>query len=90
MRRASALALAGLALAPGAARAEDLAGKAREARIVCAARAPLTETPGGLVVGSVTRGDRVFVLKRAKGRRWVRVRTDFATRGWMRSSQLCG
>jgi hypothetical protein len=66
------------------------AAAASEARIVCVPRAPLTETPGGLVVGSVTRGDRVFVLKRAKGRRWVRVRTDFATRGWMRTSQLCG
>ena len=87
MRSASALVLALVLLVSCA---SEAAAAPREARLVCVARAPLTETPGGLVVGSVTRGDRVFILRRAKGRRWVRVRTDFATRGWMRSSQLCG
>ena len=57
-------------------------------RVVCSWRVPLYETPGGLVVGSATRGDRVSVLKRGRTP-WVRVRTDWGTRGWLRKGHLC-
>ena len=58
------------------------------ARVVCAARVALHETPGGLVVGAATRGDRVVVLKRGR-RPWLRVRTDWGTKGWIRKGHLC-
>lgn len=57
-------------------------------RVVCSWRVPLYETPGGLVVGSATRGDRVVVLRRGRTP-WVRVRTDWGTRGWLRRGHLC-
>jgi hypothetical protein len=58
------------------------------ARVVCSWRAPLYETPGGLVVGAATRGDRVAVLKRGR-KPWIRVRTDFGTKGWISRRHLC-
>jgi hypothetical protein len=57
-------------------------------RVVCGTRVALYETPGGLVVGSATRGDRVAVLKRGRTP-WIRVRTDWGTRGWLRRKDLC-
>jgi hypothetical protein len=57
-------------------------------RVVCATQVALRETPGGLVVGSATRGDRVVVLKRGRSP-WLRVRTDWGTKGWLRRRQLC-
>jgi hypothetical protein len=58
------------------------------ARVVCATQVALHETPGGLVVGSATRGDRVVVLRRGR-RPWLRVRTDWGTKGWIRRGHLC-
>jgi hypothetical protein len=63
--------------------------RAAEGRAVCATRATLYETPSGIPVGEVTRADRVIVLRWAKGHAWVRVRTTFGPRGWMRAKHLC-
>ena len=87
MRRAERLiALAG-AVAALAAAAPAHAADGRT-RVVCSWRVALHETPGGLVVGSATRGDRVTVLKRGRVP-WIRVRTDWGTRGWLRRGHLC-
>jgi hypothetical protein len=56
---------------------------------VCVASATLYDTPGGLVVGVLVRGDGVRVLRRSRGRTWVRVRSDIDLRGWMRARALC-
>ena len=86
MRRAErAIAVAGAVAALAAAAPAHAGGPAR---VVCSWRVPLYETPGGLVVGSATRGDRVSVLKRGRTP-WVRVRTDWGTRGWLRRGHLC-
>ncbi|HWT92852.1 MAG TPA: SH3 domain-containing protein, partial [Solirubrobacteraceae bacterium] len=56
---------------------------------VCARRSYLYETPDGLVVGTVFRGQPVTRLKRTANRRWWRIKTDAGVRGWVRSSALC-
>ena len=83
-----ALALAGVAAALAAAAPAPASATDRDARVVCSWRAPLYETPAGLVVGQATRGDRVVVLKRGRSP-WIRVRTDWGTRGWLRKGHLC-
>ena len=55
---------------------------------VCVAHATLYDTPGGLVVGVLVRGDRVRILRRSSGRTWVRVRSAIDLRGWMRARAL--
>ena len=57
---------------------------------ICARRAYLFETPNGLVVGTVFRGQPVTRLRRTANRRWWRIRTDAGVRGWVRASALCG
>lgn len=57
---------------------------------ICARRSYLYETPGGLVVGTVFRGQPVTRLRRTANRRWWRIRTDAGVRGWVRSSAVCG
>lgn len=56
---------------------------------VCVAQATLYDTPGGLVVGVLVRGDHVRILRRSRGRTWVRVRSEIDIRGWMRARVLC-
>jgi hypothetical protein len=56
---------------------------------VCASRAVLYDTPGGLVVGVLARGTDVVVLRRSANRRWVRVRTARAITGWTPRKALC-
>jgi RNA polymerase sigma factor (sigma-70 family) len=56
---------------------------------ICARRAYLFETPSGLVVGTVFRGQPVTRLRQTANRRWWRIRTDAGVRGWVRSSALC-
>jgi hypothetical protein len=56
---------------------------------VCARRAYLYETPSGLVVGTVFRGQPVTRVRRTANRRWWRIRTDAGVRGWVRSTALC-
>ena len=62
---------------------------ARGREQVCAAQATLYDTPGGLVVGVLVRGDEVRVLRRTRSRTWVRVRSEIDLRGWMRARSLC-
>lgn len=56
---------------------------------VCARRAYLFETPEGLPIGTVFRSQPVTIRRYAKGRRWVRIRTDAGVVGWVRRSALC-
>ena len=56
---------------------------------VCASRAPVYDTPGGLVVGVLARGTRVVVVRRASGRRWIRVRSSHPITGWTPARVLC-
>ncbi len=77
---AAAVAAAGTTGAPA-----EAAGRGE----VCFAQATLYDTPGGLVVGVLVRGDRVRVLRRSRGRSWVRVRSEIDLRGWMRARALC-
>jgi hypothetical protein len=83
-RPAAALAGVAVVLQLGAATPAHAAGT----RIVCASRAPLYETPGHLVVGVVSRGDRVVMLRRG-ARGWAHVRTSFEVVGWMKRRALC-
>ena len=76
----AAVAAAGTGAAPA-----DAAGR----EIVCYAQAKLYDTPNGLVVGVVVRGDRVLILRRSRGRVWVRVRSEIDVRGWLRARALC-
>jgi hypothetical protein len=76
---AAAVAAAGTTGAPA-----EAAGRGE----VCFAQATLYDTPGGLVVGVLVRGDRVRVLKRTKGRTWVRVVSAHELRGWLRARTL--
>jgi RNA polymerase sigma factor (sigma-70 family) len=57
---------------------------------ICARRSYLYETPGGLVVGTVFRGQPVSRVRRTANRRWWRIRTDAGVRGWVRASAVCG
>jgi len=66
-----------------------LSAPAAQAHEVCAARAALYDTPGGLVVGFVYFRDDVHILKRSANHAWVRVRAPQSTRGWMRAKALC-
>lgn len=56
---------------------------------VCARRSYLYETPDGLVVGTVFRGQPVTRLERTANKRWWRIKTDAGVRGWVRASALC-
>ena len=56
---------------------------------ICARRSYLFESPAGLVVGTVFRGQPVTRLKRTANRRLWRIRTDAGVRGWVRASALC-
>ena len=60
------------------------------AATVCAARVTLYETPGGAKVGILHRGDRVRIVAGGGDAAWWRVAASFGTRGWLRSSALCG
>ncbi|HET6508028.1 MAG TPA: hypothetical protein VFG42_14655 [Baekduia sp.] len=86
LRAAAALPCVAAAVAAGA--GTDTA-QAAQGRAVCVSRATLYETPNGIPVGEVTRDDRVIPLRWASGRVWVRVRTTFGPRGWMRARHLC-
>jgi hypothetical protein len=57
---------------------------------VCATQATLYETPGGAKVGILHRGDRVRVLAKGTDDPWWRVAARFGTRGWVRTSAICG
>lgn len=58
-------------------------------RKLCAVRANLYDSPGGLVVGRLYRPQRVTVLRRSANRRWAHVRTPTGLRGWLLAGALC-
>jgi hypothetical protein len=64
------------------------AASARVNRI-CTRRSYLYETPNGLVVGTVFRGQPVKRLRRTANHRWWRIRTDAGIRGWVRRTAIC-
>ena len=65
------------------------AAHAATSRSVCAQKALLYDTPGGVVIAVLLKRDRVTVLRYRPDRRWVRVRAPEPVRGWMRTSSLC-
>jgi hypothetical protein len=59
-------------------------------RRVCRGSTPVLDTPGGIVIGILARGDHVTVLMHAAGRpQWVLVRGPIGIRGWVRQGALC-
>jgi Bacterial SH3 domain len=62
-----------------------------EARVrkTCAPRTRVMSTPGGLVVGFLTRGTPVIVLKRTRNGYWTEVRAVQSIVGWIHSEDLC-
>jgi hypothetical protein len=82
---AAGVVCAGLALGGGAASAAQA-----RAVTICSSRATLYETPGGAKVGVLHEGDHVRVLARDRDDVWWRVVAGFGTRGWLRSSAICG
>ncbi|WP_445152118.1 SH3 domain-containing protein [Baekduia sp. Peel2402] len=85
-RAAIVLTIAALALAHGA----PSASAAARTVTICAPRVTLYESPGGAKVGILHAGDRVRVLTRGAHKPWWRVVAAFGTRGWLRSSAICG
>lgn len=57
---------------------------------VCAPQVTVLDSPRGLPVGVLYRGDRVIVVKRDGTRRWVRVRSAAPIAGWITSRSLNG
>jgi len=61
-----------------------------QTRWVCHGPADVFDTPGGIVIGILARGDRVRVLLHSAGRpRWVMVRGPIEIHGWMNEAALC-
>jgi hypothetical protein len=59
-------------------------------RRVCRGSTPVFDTPGGIAIGILARGDQVTVLTHAAGRpQWVLVRGPIGIRGWVRQRALC-
>jgi hypothetical protein len=59
-------------------------------RRVCRESTPVFDTPGGIVIGILARGDRVTVLMHAANRpQWVLARGPIDIRGWIRQRALC-
>ena len=80
-----------LIVATGAvvAAAAPAAAAARVERI-CAPRATVLDSPRGLAVGVLYRGDRVTLLRRDSTRAWVRVRSAAPITGWITKRSLDG
>jgi hypothetical protein len=58
-------------------------------RKLCASRANLYDSPGGIVVGRLHRPQRVTIVRRSANRRWVHVRARTGLSGWMLAGALC-
>lgn len=59
-------------------------------RWVCRGPADVFDTPDGIVIGVLARGDHVRVLLHAAGQsQWVFVHGPIEIRGWMRTRTLC-
>jgi hypothetical protein len=57
---------------------------------ICTPRATVYDSPRGLAVGVLYRGDRVSLLKRDRTRAWVRVRSAAPITGWITRRSLDG
>jgi SH3-like domain-containing protein len=88
--RAGSRAVLGTALTCVVLAAPAAAAAAPRTVTVCAPRVTLYETPGGAKVGILHAGDRVRVLAKGADDPWWRVVAAFGTRGWLRSSAICG
>jgi hypothetical protein len=59
-------------------------------RRVCRAPARVFDTPGGVVIAILGRGQRVRVIRRAAGRKhWVCIRAALGISGWMSDRAFC-
>lgn len=57
---------------------------------ICTPRATVLDSPRGLPVGVLYRGDRVKVLRRDGSRAWIRVRSAAPVTGWITKRSLDG
>ncbi len=73
-----------------AAAAFPAAAAAASVERVCAPQVTVLDSPRGLPVGVLYRGDRVIVLKRDGTRRWIRVRSGAPISGWITSRSVDG
>ena len=69
--------------------AAPAAAAARVERI-CAPRATVLDSPRGLAIGVLYRGDRVTLLRRDNSRAWIRVRSAAPITGWITKRSLDG
>ncbi|MDA0139376.1 SH3 domain-containing protein, partial [Solirubrobacter deserti] len=67
----------------------DAATAARHERI-CAPEVTVLDSPRGLPIGVLYRGDRVTLLRRDRTRAWVRVRSGAPITGWIPRRSLDG
>jgi hypothetical protein len=82
----------GAAVSEGATARAGISAQAAsvESRWVCHGPALVFDTPGGIVIGILARGDHVGVLLHSAAQpRWVLVRGPIAIRGWMNDWSLC-
>ena len=73
-----------------AAAAFPAAAAAASVERICVPEATVLDSPRGLPVGVLYRGDRVRVLKRDGTRRWIRVRSAAPISGWITSRSVDG
>ena len=69
--------------------AAPTAAAARVERI-CAPRVTVLDSPRGLAIGVLYRGDRVTILRRDSSRAWIRVRSAAPITGWITKRSLDG
>lgn len=84
-----ALKLTAATCAAFAAAAPAAAAGARVERI-CTPRATVLDSPRGLAIGVLYRGDRVTLLRRDRSRAWIRVRSAAPITGWITKRSLDG
>jgi Bacterial SH3 domain len=70
--------------------AAPAAAAAPRAERICSQRATVLDSPRGLPIGVLYRGDRVTLLKRDRTRAWVRVRSTAPITGWVTRRSLDG
>jgi hypothetical protein len=73
-----------------AAAAFPAAAAATSVERICAPQVTVLDSPRGLPVGVLYRGDRVIVLKRDGTRRWIRVRSAAPIAGWITKRSVDG
>jgi len=73
-----------------AAAAFPAAAAAASVERICVPEATVLDSPRGLPVGVLYRGDRVRVLKRDGTRRWIRVRSGAPISGWITARSVDG